>query len=394
MAQRRRLNAVANIVQLTPPGRGAVATLRVEGPRAAELVAGRFHAANGRPLASFAADRPVFGHFSLTAPTPSETSPSPGEEVIVRRLADDAVELHCHGGTAAAAMIQQAMIELGCRPATWQEWIAGHEPDPIAAASRIALADARTERTASILLDQYHGALRRAIEAIRQALSAADVASARAQLGDLLARASVGRHLTAPWRVVLAGQPNVGKSSLINALVGYQRAIVHPTPGTTRDVVTAVTAIDGWPVELCDTAGLRASDHPVERAGVELARGQLQSADLVLLVFDASRPWSPADQLQLDERPDALAVHNKSDLGCVTEPPRPPGILASALAGKGIDRLLGRIAARLVPTPPPTGAAVPFTAEQIQRLQVVLAAVDRGDIPLAEDALRSSLKTK
>ena len=85
----------------------------------------------------------------------------------------------------------------------------------------------------------------------------------------------------------------------MNALAGHQRAIVHPTPGTTRDAVTELTAIDGWPVELCDTAGLRATDDPIERAGIERAQSRLASADLVVLVCDASLPWSAEDQALL-----------------------------------------------------------------------------------------------
>ena len=119
------------------------------------------------------------------------------------------------------------------------------------------MADARTERTAAILLDQYHGALGRELEEIRQANDRGETSLARRRIDDLLARAELGRHLTRSWSVVLAGRPNVGKSSLLNALAGYDRAIVHPTPGTTRDAVTFATAIDGLPVELCDTAGLR-----------------------------------------------------------------------------------------------------------------------------------------
>ena len=92
--------------------------------------------------------------------------------------------------------------------------------------------------------------------------------------------------------MVIAGPPNVGKSSLINALLGFQRAIVFDLPGTTRDVVTAVTALDGWPVELSDTAGLRSSDDPLELAGIEQAHRQAAAADCLLLVFDASQPWS------------------------------------------------------------------------------------------------------
>src|SRR6185503_7750192 len=106
----------------------------------------------------------------------------------------------------------------------------------------------------------------------------------------LLALAEVGLHLTTPWRVVFAGPPNVGKSSLVNALLGYPRAIVYDQPGTTRDVLTASTAFDGWPFELRDTAGLRdgISLDSVEVEGVARARAQIATADLVVFVHDRS----------------------------------------------------------------------------------------------------------
>ena len=97
----------------------------------------------------------------------------------------------------------------------------------------------------------------------------------------------IGRHLTRPWQVVLTGPPNTGKSSLLNAILGYSRAIVDPTAGTTRDVVTAVTALDGWPVEISDTAGIRATNAAVEQAGIRLAEQRIADADLVVLVLDA-----------------------------------------------------------------------------------------------------------
>ena len=99
------------------------------------------------------------------------------------------------------------------------------------------------------------------------------------------------------WRVVIAGPPNVGKSSLINAMAGYERAIVSPLPGTTRDVVTLTTAIDGWPVQLADTAGLRASDDELESAGVKLAGAALAAADLVILVCDATGDLNAASEI-------------------------------------------------------------------------------------------------
>ena len=114
------------------------------------------------------------------------------------------------------------------------------------------------------LLDQYHGALESEIEAIRTLLRELqpNIDAAASRLETLLGRASIGLHLVRPWRVTIAGPPNVGKSSLLNALAGFERAIVFDQPGTTRDVLTVLTAIDGWPIELADTAGWRDSERP------------------------------------------------------------------------------------------------------------------------------------
>jgi tRNA modification GTPase len=354
-----------HVIQLTPPGRGAIATLRIEGPGASAAVQSQFRPHGGRPLTACPVDRLVVGHFGNDR----------GEEIVVRRCADDAVELHCHGGLAAVAAIEQSLLAAGCRPLAWRQWAVARHADTIAAAALTALADARTERTAAILLDQYHGALGRALGDIRHAISCGDANGAKQQVGTLLARAELGRHLVQPWRVVLAGRVNVGKSSLINCLAGYGRSIVHPTPGTTRDAVTMTTAIDGWPVELCDTAGLRAGGGAVERAGIEFARARLAQADLAILVFDQSEAWSAEDQTLANQWPEALLGHNKCDLP-IAIGPRPAGIAISALRGDGIHDLLDAIAERLVPNPPPPGAAVPFNTEHIEMILDALRHVD------------------
>ena len=345
------------VVQLTPPGRGAVATLLIEGPQAVEAVGARFRARNGRPLNCLSSDRLVVGRFG----------PGVGEEVVVRRRSDLGVELHCHGGLAAVAMIENTLIELGGRTVAWQQWIVDHHEDPIAADASLALAEARTPRTASILLDQFHGALRRAMQSIDKALGAGNTQPANEQIETLLARSGVGLHTVRPWRVVLAGGPNVGKSSLINALVGYPREIGHPSPGTTRDVLTAETVVDGWPVQLSDTAGLDRGTDPIGQAGIRLAREKLAEAELVVLVFDLSTPWSESDQTLAEAWPKALCVHNKSDLPPAAGP-RPLGLAVSAITGSGLVMLLRAMADRLVAEPPPPSAAVPFTAEQIEQL--------------------------
>ena len=386
-------------VQLTPPGRGAIATLLVEGPGAWAIVESRFRPARGRSDSRLPPQRLAFGHFDLRTPhAPREglrhaerDEYDAGEEVVLRCRSESSVELHCHGGMAAVAAIGRVLAQGGCEAVSWQQWVSGQRSDAIALAAKLALAEARTERTALVLLDQYQGALRAAVEAVRQSLAVGDLAAARRQIETLLARAELGRHLTNPWRVVLAGPPNAGKSSLINALVGYQRAIVHPTPGTTRDVLSATTALEGWPLEFRDTAGLRAGGHPVEQAGIARARDELRSGNLVLLVFNVGQPWSAAAETLRRSQPDALLVHNKCDLPAAAGPEPAAGVLTSTLTGEGLEGLIRLIVARLVPHPPLAGEAVPFTAEQSERLGLAAASLDRLALTDAAEALARML---
>lgn len=362
---------------LTPPGRGAIATVAVEGPAAVEVVGRLLVRPKGKPLADESENRILYGRWNEPQ----------GEDVVVARRSATRVEIHCHGGVAASRSIVDALVELGCKEITWQQFVARDEPSRVRAAARIALAQCTTERTAAILLDQYQGALDDALQSILDQLQAGQIDGARAALQVLLRRASLGLHLTAPWRVVLAGPPNVGKSSLINALVGYQRVIVFDQPGTTRDVVTATTALDGWPVELSDTAGLRIGGDELEQTGIARARRQLAEADLVVLVFDASLPWDVESQTVYEQSPNGIVVHNKCDLvangaTAETHDARPKGLMVSALTGDGMPALMAAIVARLMPEVPPRGAAVPFTLEQRHAIKAALAAIERGE-PMA-----------
>jgi tRNA modification GTPase len=372
--------ASTQVVLLTPEGRAAVATLLVEGPRANALVGELFHPANGRPLAKQPLLKILFGRWQ---------SSQTGEELIVCRRDEMRIEIHCHGGRAAAGAIVDSLVERGCRASDWRQWVRESTPDPIRAAAHVALASATTERAAAILWDQASGALRRALDEIAALVAARDVPQSLARIDALAEYAALGQHLVKPWQVVLAGRPNVGKSSLINSLVGYQRAIVHATPGTTRDVVTAAAAIDGWPVELADTAGLRASADPLEAAGIQLARDHLAAADLVVLVFDASRPWSSDDETLAGAWPRAVCVHNKCDLlgPHQRSAARRGGLVTSALGGEGIDQLERAIGGRLVPQAPAAGAAVPFLAGQVAALARVREAVQSGEWAAANGLL-------
>jgi tRNA modification GTPase len=363
-----------SVVLLTSAGRGAVASVRVEGEDAVDVVGGMFRPAGRRLLAEQPVGRVLLGRWQ---------SDDAGEEVVVSRRAADAVEIHCHGGHTAARAIVASLVERGCEEISWQEWTRGAEADPIAAEARIALACAPTERAAMILLDQQEGALRGALDEIGRILARGDTPAAVEKIDSLVGWAAVGLHLVEPWTVVLAGRPNVGKSSLTNALVGYERAIVHPLPGTTRDVVAAAAAVEGWPIELADTAGIRAGGGPLEAAGIELARKRLAAADLVVLVFDAGQSWSADDEALARQWPEAVRVFNKCDLPPAVDEVRYPGIRTCALDGRGLDELVPALAARLVPQAPGTGEGVPFLARHVDILTAARAALVAGDVKTA-----------
>jgi len=397
------------VVQLTPPGRAAIASVAIVGPQAAERVAGLFSPANGRAFTAMPLGRIVFGRWGAATSARSAAGELiQGEEVVACRRSETNIEVHCHGGTAAVAAIVSDLSAAGAQRIDWEEFAAWSEgegagassdsppiADPIRVAARLQLAQARTERTAAILLDQYHGALRREIMQIIEAIENGDVAPVGERLAALLDRSRVGLHLTRPWKIVLAGPANVGKSTLINAIVGYQRAITYPEPGTTRDVVTASTAIDGWPVELADTAGLRVTDDPIETTGVARAKQQLLGADLQLLVFDRSLPWTADAQELIGRWPDALLIHNKSDLlddSANQLDDRPSGHRVSALKGRGIDALLTAIAGHLNVGSLSPGVAVPFTSDQVTAIERAQAHLpDNTD--LAVSHLRSLIST-
>jgi tRNA modification GTPase len=243
---------------------------------------------------------------------------------------------------------------------TWQALERETACDGLRAEAAISLADAPTARTAAILLDQLHGAMTRSVAEIKTLIDKGERQRAAALLRPLAARCSLGRHLVTPWRVVIAGAPNVGKSSLVNALAGYQRSIVAPTPGTTRDVVATTLAIDGWPVELSDTAGLHAAGEELEREGIDRARQAVSEADLGIWVLDGStKPIAPDPEIV-----NALVVVNKIDLPPAWGFAESAGASrVSALTGTGLQEMCDTISHRLVPEPPGPGEPVPFTEE-------------------------------
>jgi tRNA modification GTPase len=357
---------------LTPPGAGAIATLAVRGPRAWPVVRELFHpfAASHGPLP----DQPTPGQFWL-----GRLKGEAADEVVlaVKRVEPIPwLEIHCHGGIEVVRLICDTLTAHGLQTCTWPELEQHTADDQIQAEAAIELSQALTVRTAAILLDQQQGAFARACRQILQCLEDKNPTKAGALLGELLRWAPLGRHLTSPWKVAVLGAPNVGKSSLVNALAGFPRCIVAPTPGTTRDVVTTLIAVDGWPVELSDTAGLREATESLEAEGMQRARAAAAEADLCLWVLDASSPptWPEPPSSPV------LLVINKIDLPAAWDSSKEASdaVRVSALTGEGLAELCEAIARRLVPEAPPAGAAVPFTEPQCQALEAAWKACRDG----------------
>jgi tRNA modification GTPase len=332
-----------------------------------------FRAANGRPLSAQPIGRVVFGHWGNVAP----------EEVVIGTVDEHSLEIHCHGGHAAAERILRDLAAAGCDVMGWPEAVRRSE-SPLRAEILIEMCRATTLPTAAILWEQANGGLETAVRGLI-ATAENSLAQAASQIRAWLAWADFGRHLTLPWRVVVAGKPNVGKSSLINAILGYTRCVVFDQPGTTRDVVHASTAIDGWPIELSDTAGLRESADPLESAGIARARAALEQANLVIVLIDVSQPASEADRAILQKLPRALVVAHKCDLpayqGTDCWPPLESAgwLRVSSKTSEGVESLVSTISKTLVPETPPATAVVPVTGRQIALLQLGLAAAERSD---------------
>jgi tRNA modification GTPase len=331
---------------LTPLGTGAIAVVALRGPRAWDVARALF-----RPAGKLLPETPPagtvwFGHVG---------DGSMNDEVVLAVKSAEWLELHCHGGKQVVDWLLQLLRVHGLAIVTSARFLEQAGP---AANLLNELARALTSRAAAIILDQVNGAFDAAF---------ADIQSGARSADSVLRRAELGCHLTQPWRVVVAGPPNVGKSSLVNALAGFRRSVVAPAAGTTRDIVSVALAIDGWPVELIDTAGLRESAGGLEAAGIERARAVIRMADLVLWLLDASAAEPPGPDADARTAARILTVANKCDLPAARE--MAAHVRVSALTGQGIPTLCAAISRALVPDPPPPGAAVPILPEQLARLR-------------------------
>jgi tRNA modification GTPase len=366
---------------LTAESRGAIAVIRVWGREAVKVVDSVFRPHQGPALSQTAPGRLRLGRAGIGL----------GDEVVAVRIEATIpiVELQCHGGAAAVAAVVGALVAAGAIPGNGHPEIVA---DRLRAQAMEDLALAPTLKVAEDMLDQVHGAFRRSLECLI-AGAEGTAAPVLAELEALIGAGEFGVRLLQGWKVAIAGRPNVGKSRLFNALAGFERSIVNPRPGVTRDVVSVRTAFGGWPVELSDTAGERATADAIEELGIRRSQQERSEANLVLLVLDRSEPLHEIDLALLSSNPSALVVANKCDLPPAwqtapiggTDRPVPA---VSAETGEGLFDLIVTLASRLVPEPPEPGATIPFRPEHILRLQAARDHLLVGDHDGCTQSLR------
>lgn len=368
---------IANCAVLTPRGRGAVAVVGVAGPQSCSILDSHFLPANKLPLSKNLAKPIIYGIWKPT-----------GEDLVIHHRGKNRFEVHCHGGRLAVTAILDSLVRSGASLVSAIEFALEFENAWHVEVQRM-LTQATTLRTAELLLNQLTR-LPNAIAELDVLIDAGQIQSAVLQVEKMLTWSSFGIHLTHPRSIVFCGRPNVGKSSLANAVIGFERAIVHNAPGTTRDVVSQLTAIDGWPVELKDTAGLRQATDVIESLGIEKAKSQIDSANIRVGVFDGASPWSESDDQTLKSINAQLIVHNKSDLAiksAATDIHRPEGLSTSAKTGQGIAELTQQLGTLMVPNLPTSSEAYPVSEAQTIQLQTVLSLLLEGKIDPAKKKL-------
>jgi tRNA modification GTPase len=412
----------------TPLGKGGLGIIRFSGPDALSI-AGRCILLQKRP-ASPGRTRSEAGldhleshrvhHGWFVDPSTQE----PIDEILITPMRaprsytrEDVVEISGHGGPATLARMLEGCLTAGARLAAPGEFtkraFLNGRLDLTQAEAVMALIHAESEAAHRLALRQLQGDVAVAIRSLREALLAlladceamldfvedgltfspmeqlrARLDHGRIRVAELLQSHRTGQLLCDGVRTIIIGRPNVGKSSLFNRLLHRDRAIVTPYPGTTRDLIEETMTIDGLPLRLMDTAGLRDSPDPIEQEGIQRARRSWEEADLVLMVLDGSQPlqpddWSLITQLKNDN---TIIVFNKIDISypvdsatVISRFPTIPTIQISATQGIGCDQLKEAISRRLFEKAgDPSNRVIISQARHRQALQAAVESLDRA----------------
>ncbi|MDR1831519.1 MAG: tRNA uridine-5-carboxymethylaminomethyl(34) synthesis GTPase MnmE [Fusobacteriaceae bacterium] len=364
----------------TPPGEGGIAVIRISGPRAMDITEKIFFPKSKRPLKDIRSFSLCYGHIrdNLTQGTPVV------DEALVSLMrgkktysGEDTAEINCHGGRILAEKILSLTLKNGARLAekgefTKRAFLNGRIDLTRAEAVR-DLIEGKSDGALTLALKQLRGDLAAGIEALREKILAvsahvnvvldypeegieepfpanltADLQSVNDSCEALIASYDAGKLIRDGVKTAIVGKPNVGKSSLLNALLREERAIVTEIPGTTRDTIVEEVKIKGIRLVLVDTAGIRQTADTIEAMGVKKSRETLEEADLILFVTDASVPLDGEDlaiyeNIGAERYPKTLWILNKIDKGVNEDKEAFPGIKAraalSALTGEGIKAL-------------------------------------------------------
>jgi tRNA modification GTPase len=330
------------------------------------------------------------------------------------------LELSCHGGPLVPQLALEAVQAAGARPAlpgefTRRAYLNG-KLDLLQAEAVLDLVDGRSRAQHRAALLQLDRNLSRRIDELRDAVvrceallayeidfpeeddgpaaphAVGDAArDALARIRQLLDTAAQGELIREGALTVIAGRPNAGKSSLFNALCGFERAIVTEEPGTTRDAVEAVVSLGGYPFRLVDTAGLRAPAADVERLGIEVARRYLAAADVVLFCAEAGRPLSEEERgfLGALHAPTTVLVRTKSDLcpeAAVESAPPIPQVLVSAKTGAGLAALRDLVVSAAFSAALGSSPESPLVTRERHARELRRAAAELSEFLAARDA--------
>ncbi|MBU3129499.1 tRNA uridine-5-carboxymethylaminomethyl(34) synthesis GTPase MnmE [Clostridium tagluense] len=364
----------------TSIGEGGISIIRVSGDKSIDIIDSIFVGKNNRKLHDFKSYTMRYGHII-------DKNASKLDEVIISYMkgpksftAEDTIEVNCHGGVVGTNRILQEIIRAGARMAepgefTKRAFLNGRI-DLSQAEAVIDIIRAKTELSMKSALMQSEGSISREIKTIRNKLLSVianievtvdypeedieevtagmvneDVALVISEIDTLLSTADEGKILREGLSTVIVGKPNVGKSSLLNALLKEKRAIVTDVPGTTRDAIEEYISIEGIPVKIVDTAGIRETEDIVEKIGVQTSKEKIDEADLVILILDWSKKLTHEDEeiIEYIKEKKYIVLLNKSDLGGKIERSELQSLKSkyitniSAKTGEGLSQVKGHI---------------------------------------------------
>ena len=394
----------------TPPGPGGVGILRLSGPGAAQAAAHIFQPLGKTPLSEAPDRQLLYGRVFDQAGDLLDTGLAFVSRAPHSYTGEETAEIQCHGSPVVLSLALDALCAAGARLArpgefTQRAFLNG-KLDLTQAEAVIDLIDAETADAAANAAGQIAGAMRKRIDPVYDSwvdicahfhavldypdedidpfelsqLESALQASSRT-LSALLSSCHRGRMVRSGVRVTILGSPNAGKSSLLNALSGFDRVIVTDIPGTTRDTVEQTVTLGRHLVRLVDTAGIRDTEDVIEKIGVDRSVEAAKDCDAALFVVDDSRPLTDEDRRAMDaalEAPEAIAVLNKQDLGAVIEPSDLPFsyiVPVSCKDGTGFD-LLEQAFDMLFPDDAPCDGSLLTNARQADAIVRAKKSVD------------------